>query len=127
MRKDDFERLNEERKEKGEVLFANPRNATAGSLKLLDPKIVAQRNLQLFIYQGFVERYKTHWEILNFLKELGFPVSPHRKHVENIEGVIEYCKEWEEKRFSLPYNIDGMVEGFLPECATEHSRKEVRV
>jgi len=109
MRKDDFERLNEERKEKGEVLFANPRNATAGSLKLLDPKIVAQRNLQLFIYQGFVERYKTHWEILNFLKELGFPVSPHRKHVENIEGVIEYCKEWEEKRFSLPYNIDGMV------------------
>ncbi|MCM8809164.1 MAG: NAD-dependent DNA ligase LigA [Candidatus Omnitrophica bacterium] len=110
MRKDDFEKLNEERKEKGEVLFANPRNATAGSLKLLDPKIVAQRNLQIFIYQGFLNNgLKTHWEVLNFLKDIGFPISPYRKLCKNIEQVIEYCNEWQEKRFSLPYNIDGMV------------------
>ncbi|MCM8805042.1 MAG: NAD-dependent DNA ligase LigA [Candidatus Omnitrophica bacterium] len=110
MRKDDFEKLNKEKKEKGEELFANPRNATAGSLKLLDPKIVSQRNLQIFIYQGFLNnRLKTHWEVLNFLKNIGFPVSPYRKHCKNINEVIEYCKEWVEKRFTLPYNIDGMV------------------
>ncbi|MCM8784664.1 MAG: NAD-dependent DNA ligase LigA [Candidatus Omnitrophica bacterium] len=110
IRRDDFEKLNKERKEKGEVLFANPRNATAGSLKLLDPKIVAQRNLQIFIYQGFLNNGpKTHWEILNFLKEIGFPVSPYRKLCKDINEVIEYCNEWQEKRFSLPYNIDGMV------------------
>lgn len=110
MRKDDFERLNKERKEKGEVLFANPRNATAGSLKLLDPKIVAQRNLQIFIYQGFIkDGPPTHWETLNFLKEIGFPVSPYRKLCKDIKEVIDYCNEWENKRFSLPYNIDGMV------------------
>ncbi|MFN4226814.1 MAG: NAD-dependent DNA ligase LigA [Candidatus Ratteibacteria bacterium] len=110
MRKDDFEKLNKERKEKGEVLFANPRNATAGSLKLLDPKIVAQRNLQIFIYQGFLNNGpKTHWEVLNFLKEIGFPVNPYRKLCKNINEVIEYCNQWQEKRFSLPYNIDGMV------------------
>jgi DNA ligase (NAD+) len=110
MRKDDFEKLNRERKEKGEVLFANPRNATAGSLKLLDPKLVAQRNLQIFIYQGFLNNGpNTHWEVLNFLKEIGFPVSSYRKHCKNIREVIDYCNEWENKRFSLPYNIDGMV------------------
>jgi DNA ligase (NAD+) len=110
MRKDDFEKLNRERKEKGEVLFANPRNATAGSLKLLDPKLVAQRNLQIFIYQGFLNNGpNTHWEVLNFLKEIGFPVSSYRKYCKNIREVIDYCNEWENKRFSLPYNIDGMV------------------
>jgi DNA ligase (NAD+) len=110
MRKDDFEKLNQERKEKGEELFANPRNATAGSLKLLDPKIVARRNLQIFIYQGFLNNGpRTHWETLNFLKDIGFPVCPYRKLCRDIKEVIEYCNSWEEKRFSLPYNIDGMV------------------
>ena len=110
MRKDDFEKLNREREKNGEQLFANPRNATAGSLKLLDSREVAKRNLQLFVYQGIVgNNYKNHWDVMNFLKELGFPVSPHMKHAENIKEVIDYCKEWEEKRFSLPYNIDGMV------------------
>jgi len=110
MRKDDFEKLNQERKEKGEELFANPRNATAGSLKLLDTKIVAKRNLQIFIYQGFLNNGpKTHWEVLNFLKDIGFPVCPYRKHCKDIKEVIDYCNSWEEKRFSLPYNIDGMV------------------
>jgi len=110
MRKDDFEKLNREREKNGEQLFANPRNATAGSLKLLDSREVAKRNLQFFVYQGIVgNNYKNHWDVMNFLKELGFPVSPHMKHAENIKEVIDYCKEWEEKRFSLPYNIDGMV------------------
>lgn len=110
MRKDDFEKLNREREKNGEQLFANPRNATAGSLKLLDSREVAKRNLQLFVYQGIVgDNYKNHWDVMNFLKELGFPVSPHMKHAENIKEVIDYCNEWEEKRFSLPYNIDGMV------------------
>jgi len=110
MRKDDFEKLNREREKNGEQLFANPRNATAGSLKLLDSREVAKRNLQLFVYQGIVGNdFETHWDVMNFLKELGFPVSPHMKHAENIKEVIDYCNEWEEKRFSLPYNIDGMV------------------
>jgi len=110
MRKDDFEKLNRERAKNGEQLFANPRNATAGSLKLLDSREVAKRNLQLFVYQGIVGNdFETHWEVMNFLKELGFPVSPHMKYAENIEEVIDYCNKWEEKRFSLPYNIDGMV------------------
>ncbi|MCM8818770.1 MAG: NAD-dependent DNA ligase LigA [Candidatus Omnitrophica bacterium] len=110
MRKDDFEKLNKEREKNGDVLFANPRNATAGSLKLLDPKIVAQRNLQIFVYQGFIKNGpETHWEVLNFLKEIGFPVNPYRKLCKDIHKVIEYCNEWESKRFNLPYNIDGMV------------------
>jgi len=110
MRKDDFEKLNRERERNGEQLFANPRNATAGSLKLLDSREVAKRNLQFFVYQGIVGNdFKTHWDVMNFLKELGFPVSPHMKYAENIKEVIDYCNEWEEKRFSLPYNIDGMV------------------
>ncbi|HOV21146.1 MAG TPA: NAD-dependent DNA ligase LigA [bacterium] len=110
MRKDDFQRLNEEREKSEEPLFANPRNATAGSLKLLDPKEVAKRNLQLFAYQGILENgYETHWDTMMFLKKITFPVSPYMKHAKNIEEVIDYCNEWQDKRFSLPYNIDGMV------------------
>jgi len=111
MRKDDFEKLNKEREKLNEPLFANPRNATAGSLKLLDPKIVSKRNLQLFVYTGyFQEKFlSTHWETLEFLNKIGFPVSKNRKLAKNIEEVIEYCNEWKEKRFSLPYCTDGMV------------------
>lgn len=109
MRKDTFQKINEERKRNGEELFANPRNATAGSLKLLDPEMVAKRNLQLFVYQGFLKNFETHWEVLEFLKKIGFPVSPYRKLAKGIREVIEYCNEWEEKRLHLPYNIDGMV------------------
>ncbi|MDD3726204.1 MAG: NAD-dependent DNA ligase LigA, partial [Candidatus Ratteibacteria bacterium] len=109
MRKDTFQKLNEERKKRGEELFANPRNATAGSLKLLDPKMVAKRNLQLFVYQGILKSFATHWEILEFLRTLTFPVSPHKKLAKDISEVIAYCDEWEDKRLYLPYNIDGMV------------------
>jgi len=110
MRKDIFARINEEKKKNGETLFANPRNATAGSLKLLDPKTVAKRNLQLFAYQGMAENgAATHWEMLDFLKKISFPVNPHRKLVKNIEEAIDYCGQWQSKRADLPYNIDGMV------------------
>lgn len=109
MRKDTFYKINEERKRIGEVLFANPRNATAGSLKLLDPETVARRNLQLFVYQGILKKFTTHWETLEFLKTLGFPVNPYKKLAKDINEVIDYCNEWEKKRNQLPYNIDGMV------------------
>jgi DNA ligase (NAD+) len=110
MRKDDFGRINAEKKEREELLFANPRNATAGSLKLLDPKVVAKRHLQLFVYQGFAENgCTTHMEMLDFLKDEGFPVNPYRKKVKNIEEAVAYCNDWEGKRTQLPYNTDGMV------------------
>lgn len=110
MRKDIFARINEEKKSSGETLFANPRNATAGSLKLLDPKIVAGRNLRLFAYQGMTKNnIASHWEMLEFLKEISFPVNPHRKLAGNIEEALSYCNEWQNKRADLPYNIDGMV------------------
>ncbi|MCL5408555.1 MAG: NAD-dependent DNA ligase LigA [Candidatus Omnitrophica bacterium] len=110
MKKNDFERLNKERNSRGEVLFANPRNATAGSLKLLDPKTVAKRGLTLFVYAGFLpDGPKTQWELLNHLERLEFPVNPVRKLAGDINGVMDFCDEWEEKRKSLPYGIDGLV------------------
>ncbi|MCK9266171.1 NAD-dependent DNA ligase LigA [bacterium] len=110
MRKDDFSRLNKEKKKEGVPLFANPRNATSGSLKMLDTKIVAERNLQLFVYQSFTEqKHSTHWETLKFIKEIGFPVNPNNWLSENISDVIEFCNRWQDKKNLLPYNIDGMV------------------
>jgi len=110
MRKDDFARINAEKENRAEPLFANPRNAAAGSLKLLDPGIVAERRLQLFIYQGFAGNgCAAHMEMLDFLKETGFPVNPHRKLAKNIGEAVEYCNRWQDRRAQLPYNIDGMV------------------
>ncbi len=110
MGKDDFARINSDKKQKGEPLFANPRNAAAGSLKLLDPKTVAERRLLLFIYQGFAENVcKTHMEMLEFLRNAGFPVNPHRKLAANIDEAVAYCNLWQERRSNLPYNIDGIV------------------
>ena len=111
MRRDDFEQFNRERKDAEEQLFANPRNATAGSLKLLDPKLVARRRLHLYVYAGAVEQDKpaTHGEILAFLRKEGFPVNPHGNHARSIEEAIAYCEAWRGKRTGLPYNTDGMV------------------
>ncbi|RLD18233.1 MAG: DNA ligase [Caldiserica bacterium] len=113
MEKKEFEELNKMREEKGETLFANPRNATAGTLKLLDPREVAKRNLKCFIHSlGYYEGWKrpeTHYEVLKKLEEFGFRINPHIKVFNSIKEVVKYCKEWEEKRDTLEYEIDGMV------------------
>ena len=107
-----FLQINEEKEELGEELFANPRNAAAGSLKLLDSSIVVKRRLDMWIYGvGYVEgaEFNTQLEALDFLKHSGFRVNPNIKKCSSIEKVIEYCDEWREKRHSLEYDIDGMV------------------
>ncbi|MGB9833799.1 MAG: NAD-dependent DNA ligase LigA [bacterium] len=108
----DFERLNEERAARGEPLFANPRNAAAGSVRQLDPKITAERKLDIFIYGlGACEgrSFSSHWEALEYLKKCGLKVSDKVRLVKSIEEAIEYCKEWQEKRGDLPFGVDGAV------------------
>lgn len=108
----EFQKLNEEKEEKGEPQFANPRNAAAGSLKLLDPRITARRNLRIFAYTiGYREglELKTHSECLELIRELGFPVNPHNRLCKNIDEVIRYCNEWDNRRKELDYMVDGMV------------------
>lgn len=111
MNKIDFEKLNEERERLGEKIFANPRNATAGTLKLQDPTHVAQRPLRFFAYYLSAEGIEltSHYENLQTLKKLGFPVCEHIKLCENIDEVIDFWKYWEEHRDDLPYEIDGVV------------------
>ena len=107
-----FVGLNKQREKEGELLFANPRNAAAGSLKLLDSKITAQRNLSFFAYAtGEIPKplTKDHYEMLQFFKKFGLPVNPHIKKAKNIDEVIEICNSWEDKRAKLEYQIDGMV------------------
>lgn len=107
-----FERLNQEREEKGEELFANPRNAAAGSLRQLDPRVAASRSLGAFFYEIIHiegETVAAHWEALELMAELGLPVNPDRKLFTDMEEGYAYCQEWAEKRASLPYEIDGMV------------------
>jgi len=112
MTHEELTRLNREREQRGEPLFANPRNATAGTLKLLDPKIVAERRIRFFAYDVGVYTsggLNSHWETLEKLKALGLPVNPHRKLCESIDEAIEFCDHWEEERHALEYEIDGMV------------------
>lgn len=106
-----FRKMNEEREEAGEKLFVNPRNSASGTIKLLDPKIVAKRGLDIFTYYFFGDsvEVKTHNEILNLLQELGFKVNPNFKLCADMNEVIEFCKYWEVKRDELPYEIDGIV------------------
>ncbi len=112
MNRESFKKLNEERNEKGENIFANPRNAAAGSVRQLDPSITAKRQLDTFIYQAtFPEEhdFETHMEVLAFLKKAGFKVNPNIKQCDNIEEAIDYCKSWKNKKNKLNYEIDGMV------------------
>lgn len=107
-----FLALNEQKAAGGEPAFANPRNAAAGSLKLLDARITAQRNLSFFAYAtGEMSEplADTHYETLQKFKELGLPVNPHIKKSKKIEDVIELCMGFSDKRLSLGYQIDGMV------------------
>ncbi|HJV47414.1 MAG TPA: NAD-dependent DNA ligase LigA [Bacillota bacterium] len=107
-----FERLNQIRAEKGEMLFANPRNVAAGSLRQLDPKLAAERSLDLFVYGiGSIEGHhlSSHSEGLNYLEQLGFKVNQERRIFDSIEDVIQFVEGWTQKRSQLPYDIDGMV------------------
>lgn len=107
----DFHKMNEERNLTGEKLFANPRNATAGTIKLQDPKIVAQRPLNIFVYYllSADDKFETHFENLQMLKQLGFKVNPESRICKTMKEVITVCTELEEKRYLLPYEIDGAV------------------
>lgn len=112
MTKSVFERVNDDREEAGEPRFANPRNAAAGTVRMLDSKIVAQRKLEANAYALLVEGeapLSHHSETLKTLKHLGFRVNSHWVVCESIEKVIAVCSEWETKRDSLDYEIDGLV------------------
>jgi DNA ligase (NAD+) len=107
-----FRRCNEEREEAGEPQFANPRNAAAGSLKLLDPRITATRGLRFFGYAVGVREgieFETQSGLLETLAELGFPVNPHRKLCKSMDEVIALTKEWAELMHKMKYQLDGMV------------------
>lgn len=107
-----FIELNKQRSQTGEPVFANPRNAAAGSLKLLDARITAARNLSFFAYAaGEVSEplAQTHYETLQNFKQFGLPVNPHNAKAGDIEQVIDICFSWSEKRLTLDYKTDGMV------------------
>lgn len=107
----DFEKLNSEREESGEKLFANPRNSAAGTLKLQDPRIVSKRRLNMFAYYllSADEELTSQDENLLILTEMGFTVNPNRFLCKSIDEVIDKCRYLESLRDSLPYEIDGAV------------------
>ncbi len=111
MTRSGFTRLNEERLRAGEEPFANPRNAAAGSLKLLDPKITATRPLEIFLYDilDAAAPFRFHHEKLLRLREMGFRVNLNYRRCADLDVVNRFCDEWAEKRESLDYDIDGVV------------------
>ena len=112
MSKATFESINEERRKNNQELLANPRNAAAGSIRQLDSKIAASRNLETFIYHlpnALDYGIHNHYETLEFMKKLGFNVNPNIQLVNNVNELLEYINYWTENRDSLPYEIDGIV------------------
>ncbi|WP_323679945.1 NAD-dependent DNA ligase LigA [Exiguobacterium indicum] len=111
MPKQSFERLNEDRASREETLFANPRNAAAGSLRQLDSSITASRNLSLFVYGVGVNTLtaRSHSEAMAQLSSLGLPTNQHMQTCETVEEILAYIAHWTEARASLPYEIDGIV------------------
>lgn len=116
--KSGFKKVNEDRAKEGLPLFANPRNAAAGSVRQLDSRITAKRPLDMYVYTlGYAEGMiipETHWEILQFFKSLGFRVNPNNRLVESIEDVEAFYRHWTENRESLPYEADGIVAKINP-------------
>src|SRR5438477_3029632 len=107
-----FKKMNEERERQGLSQFANPRNATAGTVRQLEPSITAQRRLDYFAYMLLASGrtvFANHWETLNALEAAGFKVNPQRALADNFKEAWKFIGEWEEKRESLPYEIDGVV------------------
>ncbi|MBR9978807.1 MAG: NAD-dependent DNA ligase LigA [Bacteroidetes bacterium] len=111
MFKKDFVHLNEERESAGEKLFANPRNSTAGTLKLQHSSIVAQRRLRVFMYAliGDIPSVRTQQAALHYLESCGFTITPHARVCSDIGEVLEYWRHWEKHRDELPFEIDGIV------------------
>jgi DNA ligase (NAD+) len=112
MTKRDFQRLNARREEEGEPTFANPRNASAGALRQLDPRITAGRPLAMFCYGvGGVEgiTFQTHWDVLQSLARWGFSINPHSERCQGIEAALAYYERLSQQREELPYEIDGVV------------------
>ena len=107
-----FEQTNAQREAAGEPRFANPRNSAAGSMRQLDSRIVAQRKLDMFLYYLLVdnrEPLREHWQNLEALAKIGFKVNPHRRLCKSLDELMAYIQEWESKRDSLEYEIDGIV------------------
>jgi DNA ligase (NAD+) len=112
MNRRSFERLNEQRDAEGLPRFANPRNAAAGAVRNLEPSITASRRLDFYPYFLLVNGepyYESHWESLLALEKMGLKVNPYKRKCEDIKELLEFCRAWEEKRDSLPYEIDGVV------------------
>ncbi len=111
MNREDFRKMNEEREQAGEKTFINPRNSAAGTLKLQDPKIVASRPLRFYGYALRSDRkeMKSHFENLKALRAMGVPVDAHARRCGTIDEVLAHWKDWEKKRESLPFDIDGVV------------------
>jgi DNA ligase (NAD+) len=107
-----FKKINEERERNGLPTFANPRNFTAGTVRQLDPNITAERRMDYFPYillQNGRTYFDRHWKTLTALEAAGFKVNPNRKLVHSMDEVWSFIQQWEEKRDSLPYEIDGIV------------------
>jgi DNA ligase (NAD+) len=107
--REEFIRINQERLERGEKLFANPRNACAGTLRQLDSRVVAARKLDFFAYTVHFSKATTQWEVLNQLESFGFGVNPNRKLCKGLQEVHAFCEYWEEARHQLSYETDGVV------------------
>jgi DNA ligase (NAD+) len=109
--KEVFYAINEMQIENEEKTFANPRNMAAGSLRQLDPKITASRKLDIFIFsvENDIEGKNSHFELLDYVKDLGMKISPEKKLCNDIEEVIAEIEKWTDRRFDLPFEIDGMV------------------
>ena len=104
-----FNRTNREREDAGEPVFANPRNAAAGTMRNLDPALVVKRGLSAFMYQCVGGRFETHVSMLEAMQEWGLPVEAHWRRCANIDEVSAFCAEWAEKRRSLNFDTDGVV------------------
>ncbi|HSW48894.1 MAG TPA: NAD-dependent DNA ligase LigA, partial [Bryobacteraceae bacterium] len=107
-----FERLNLERDQEGQPRFANPRNAAAGSIRILEPAVAASRRLDYYSYfllLNGVPHHGSHWQSLERLEELGFKVNPHRRLCQGIDELVAFCREWGRRREELPYETDGIV------------------
>jgi len=106
-----FRKINRQQEDQGKPPFANPRNAAAGSIRLLDSKEVGRRRLDAFLYYIYVDgrEWPTQWEALRKLRQEGFKTNPHSRHCRTLQEVIDYWEEWREKRDGLDYDADGIV------------------